>query len=200
MAVRSGVFTKSGARQTYSAALAFASAGKDCKYAVAAVTENACFLLFLKLLSRAVQTTASSFLARAQAAISSGWGGAVASGESTNCLILSSAVPSRARRSHKASGRLVLLLRHHATLLEVPFSSSITRVRAPRRVSEILENSSFRVGPSSIQSVCHLSNSGPPSHRREPHPRIAIFICHLPVLRFSGTARGFIGGRLSPDL
>jgi len=87
MAARSGVFTRSGARQMYSAAMAFASAGKDCKYAVAAVTENACFLLYLKLLLRAVQTTASSFLARAQASIGSGWcaaAGSLASGESTN--------------------------------------------------------------------------------------------------------------------
>src|ERR1700719_597707 len=118
----------------------------------------------------------------------------LAFGGTVRCPILSSVVPSRARRSQIASSSFARLLRHHATVVGVPCSSSITRVRAPRRLLEILENSSFRVGPSGIQSVCHLSNSGPPSHRREPHPRIAIFICHLPVLRFSGTERVFIGG------
>src|SRR5579885_2832515 len=81
--------------------------------------------------------------------------------------------PSRHLKSATTSSAYFLLLTHHATGTCAPCSASRTSVNAPRRESEILENSRGTLGPSKRQSPCHLSNSAPPSHKREPQPRIA---------------------------
>lgn len=163
----------------YSAALTLPSGVRPFTWDTASATVNGRPTSVAKLLVSAVQITNSKFFARAQAMKGfSGvsWIDAFDGGETADRPIFSMTVPSRARRSQIASSGLVRLLTHQATSVGIPCSLSTTKVSARRRLAETRENSIFIVGPSYCQGPCHLSNSGPPSQRSDPHPRIAILM------------------------
>ena len=194
-ASRNGVFTNAGARQIYSAAIAFPQGSNVLMCSTAALTEKSGLPSPLKLLSSAVQMTASRCLSLAQVAII-GQGDEEESVGRRILRMFLSVVPSRHRRSQIVSSMRCRLLRHHATVVSTPFLLSITSVKAPCRVVDILENSTLRVGPSKRQFFsCCSSNSGLTSHMREPQARIAIsgfpsFIRTLPKRRTRSFAFG----------
>lgn len=193
-ALRTRVCTNPGARQTYSAAFAFPHASSVLMYSTAAATEKLFLVSVPKLLGNLVQMAASRFFSLAQSPISGGC--EISAGRRTQPIFLIT-VPSRQRRSQMASSTVLRLLRHQATTIGEPLSSSSTSVRAPCRLVDIRENSILSSGPSYCHgSSCCLSNSGLSSHKREPQPRMAIFMSFsafqyatIPILSTSPTLR-----------
>ena len=185
-----------GARQTYSAAFACPQASSFLICSTAASTEKEVPFFFSKLLSSAVQMTASKCLSTAQSFIVGQSDGEEFTDIQTQPMFLC-VVPSRHRRSQMASSILCRLLRHQATAVATPYFLSITSVKAFCLLVEILENSTLRTGPSKDHSSWCSSNSGLTSHMSEPQARIAIssfpsFIRTLPTRRTLGSTVGSI--------